>query len=64
MEKGMFLLRKLHKLSRLEDKRIFKLFILYEGPYVVSDVYNNVGEIQMVTDSTRHKENMDNIKIY
>lgn len=64
MNKGTIVSRKLHKLSKLADKQIAKMFRLYERPYLVTNVHNNAAELHRIVDGYKRKEILDNLKVY
>lgn len=48
--------RKVHRLGSASDKQISKLFNLFEGPYTVIGIYNNVAIIVSLENVQQRKE--------
>jgi len=61
---GQQVLIKEHRLSSAEDKTIHKFFLLYRGPYTITEIRgNNTVTIELEPGQTQ-VHNMKNVKLY
>lgn len=56
IESNSIVYRKIHRLSSANEKQMAKLFNLFEGPYVVIDLYNNIATISSLEDLQQRNE--------
>jgi len=61
---GQQVLMKEHKLSSAEDNEIHKFFLLYKGPYTITEIYENNTVMLVVQYERAIRCNMKNIKPY
>jgi len=61
---GQQVLIKEHRLSSAEDKTIHKFFLLYRGPYTITEIRgNNIVTVELGPGQIQ-TQNMKNIKLY
>ncbi|CAI6375307.1 unnamed protein product [Macrosiphum euphorbiae] len=61
---GQQVLVKEHRLSSAEDKTIHKFFLLYHGPYKISEVRGNNTVVVEVEPGKNRTHNMKEVKLY
>lgn len=61
---GQQVLLREHKLSSLEDNTIKKFFLLYRGPYLITEVRKNNTVVVISENGQQSTHNVKNIKLY